>query len=137
MTVKTFHRTGGNANEDVISVRETYRQYFENVGSVPCSCTKTVNFSSSVTIGISLGRTQLQFSLTDTRCENSLRVTPHGSRKKPKLGRWPLLIHTWHAVPLPCCAVALSRLAEGPACMCELKQGRAVLFKWERHNLNV
>lgn len=31
----TFRRSGGSASEEAMSVRENYRQYFENVGSVP------------------------------------------------------------------------------------------------------
>ena len=48
------------------------------------------------------------------------RETPRGSRKKTKprqtsaVNRRPMLIHTNHAVPLPCCAVALrSHLQSG------------------------
>jgi hypothetical protein len=32
--VTTFRSTGGSANEEAMSVRDKYRQYFENVGSV-------------------------------------------------------------------------------------------------------
>jgi hypothetical protein len=32
--VTTFHRSGGSASEEAMSVREMYRQYFANVGSV-------------------------------------------------------------------------------------------------------
>ena len=42
-----------------------------------------------MTVGISHGKIQLQLFVIDKRCENSLRVTPRGSRKKPKLGRSP------------------------------------------------
>jgi hypothetical protein len=45
---------------------------------------------------------------------NNLRGTPRGSRKKPNAGRSPnavsgrpTLIHTYHAVPMPRCAVVL------------------------------
>jgi hypothetical protein len=31
----TFRRLGGNASEEATNVREKYRDYFENVGSVP------------------------------------------------------------------------------------------------------
>jgi hypothetical protein len=31
--ITTFHRSGGNANKEVMSVREKYWQYFENIGS--------------------------------------------------------------------------------------------------------
>jgi len=37
--VTTFRRFGGSASEEAMRVRENYRQYFENVGSVgagPC-----------------------------------------------------------------------------------------------------
>ena len=37
--VTTFRRSGGSASEEAMRVREKYRQYFENVGSVgaePC-----------------------------------------------------------------------------------------------------
>ena len=33
--VKTFRSSGGSASEEAMSVREKYRQYFANVGSVP------------------------------------------------------------------------------------------------------
>ena len=33
--VTTFRRSGGSASEEAMSVREKYRQYFANVGSVP------------------------------------------------------------------------------------------------------
>ena len=33
--VTTFRRSGGSASEEAMIVREKYRQYFENVGSVP------------------------------------------------------------------------------------------------------
>jgi hypothetical protein len=31
----TYHQSGGSVNEEATSVREKYRQYFENVESVP------------------------------------------------------------------------------------------------------
>jgi hypothetical protein len=34
-SVTTFHRSVGSASEEAMSVREKYRQYFANVGSVP------------------------------------------------------------------------------------------------------
>jgi hypothetical protein len=33
--VTTFRRFGGSASEEAMRVREKYRQYFANVGSVP------------------------------------------------------------------------------------------------------
>ena len=33
--VTAFRRSGGSASEEAMSVREKYRQYFANVGSVP------------------------------------------------------------------------------------------------------
>ena len=52
----------------------------------------------------------------DKHCENSLRVTPRGSRKKPKLGTWPtgrghMAVVNSHV--MPCCAVALRNRLPG------------------------
>jgi hypothetical protein len=33
--VTTYRRSGGSASEEAMSVREKYRQYFENIGPVP------------------------------------------------------------------------------------------------------
>jgi hypothetical protein len=33
--VTTFRHNSGSAGEEAMSVREKYRQYFENVGSIP------------------------------------------------------------------------------------------------------
>ena len=46
------------------------------------------------------------------KIQTAIRETPHVSRKKANLGR-SMLIHTYHAVPLPCCAMALTSRFQG------------------------
>ena len=76
------------------------------------------------------------------------RETPHGSRKKPNLGRSPtrrrektdVNSHIPCRAPAMLCRVLEKSLAKrhgrSTACYVSLKHGRTVLFKWGRHNLN-
>jgi hypothetical protein len=100
------------------------------VPALPCRANSHMPFCASAVLRHR--RVIRESPCVDGKIRTVNRGIPHSGRKKPNLRRSPtgrqrrpILIHTYHSVPLPCRAVAVrSRLQSG---MVEAQQGHGMV----------